>query len=122
MRDDDTELQVLAYIRAYPRSLIRHVARESGVSYGYVKKNNTKCTHIKSFMSNICVQETDSIRRFDFIALFNTKLYDNPLIVNHILWSDESKFTNNKIMNKQNHRYWDDTNPQWSRETNFQTV
>ncbi|XP_060866419.1 uncharacterized protein LOC132942126 [Metopolophium dirhodum] len=35
MFDDDTELQVLAYIRAYPRSSIRHVARESGVSYGY---------------------------------------------------------------------------------------
>ena len=36
--DNDKELQVLAYIRAYPRSLIRHVARESGVSYGYVQK------------------------------------------------------------------------------------
>jgi len=35
--DDDKELQVLAYIRAYPRSSIRHVARESGVSYGYVQ-------------------------------------------------------------------------------------
>ena len=38
MLNDDTELQVLAYIRAYPRSSIRHVARESGVSYGYVQK------------------------------------------------------------------------------------
>lgn len=36
MFDDDTELQVLAYIRAYPRSSIRHVVRESEVSYGYV--------------------------------------------------------------------------------------
>jgi len=64
----------------------------------------------------------DSTRRLDFIAWFNIKFYHNPLIVNHIFWSDESKFTNNGIMNKQNHRYWDDTNPHWSLETNFQTV
>jgi hypothetical protein len=38
MFDDDTELQVLAYIRANPRSSIWHVAREIGVSYGYVQK------------------------------------------------------------------------------------
>jgi hypothetical protein len=25
-------------------------------------------------------------------------------------------------MNKQNNRFWNDTNPHWSRETNFQTV
>lgn len=64
----------------------------------------------------------DSTRRLEFIAWFNIQFHNYPLIVNHILWSDESKFTNNGIMNKQNHRYWDDTNPHWSRETNFQTV
>ncbi|CAI6375452.1 unnamed protein product [Macrosiphum euphorbiae] len=96
--DEDIELQVLAYIRANPRSSIRHVALEIGISYG------------------------DSTRRLEFIAWFNIQFHNNPLIVNHILWSDESKFTNNGIMNKQNHRYWDDTNPHWSRETNFQTV
>ncbi|CAI6371836.1 unnamed protein product [Macrosiphum euphorbiae] len=96
--DEDIELQVLAYIRANPRSSIRHVALEIGISYG------------------------DSTRRLEFIAWFNIQFHNNPLIVNHILWSDESKFTNNGIMNKQNHRYWDDTNPHWSRETNFQTA
>jgi len=64
----------------------------------------------------------DSFHRLEFIAWFNTKLCYNPLIVNQILWSDESKFTNNGIMNKENHRYWDGTNPHWSRDTNFQTV
>ena len=32
--DDDTELQVLAYTRAYPRASIRYIARKHGVSYG----------------------------------------------------------------------------------------
>ncbi|KAF0706913.1 Uncharacterized protein FWK35_00031707, partial [Aphis craccivora] len=79
--DEDTKLQVLAYIRANPRSSIRHIAREIGISYG------------------------DSSRRLEFIAWFNIQFHYNPLIVNRILWSDESKFTNNDIMNKQNHRY-----------------
>ena len=38
MFDDDTKLKVLAYKRTCPRASIRHVARESGVSYGYVQK------------------------------------------------------------------------------------
>lgn len=121
--DEDTELQVLAYIRANPRSSIRHIAREIGVSYGYVQKilkkhkmHPYKCDFVQHLRAG------DSTRRLEFIAWFNIQFHYNPLIVNRILWSDESKFTNNGIMNKQNHRYWDDTNPHWSRETNFQTV
>jgi len=57
----------------------------------------------------------DSIRRLEFIAWFTVQFHNDPLFVNHIFWTDESKFINNGIMNKQNHRYWDDTNPYWSR-------
>jgi len=89
MFDDDTELQELKKHKMHPYKI-------DFVQY---------------------LRAGDFIRRLGFIAWFNIKLYDNPLIANHILWSDESKFTNNGIMNKQNHRYWDDTNPHWSRET-----
>jgi hypothetical protein len=56
-----------------------------------------------NFVQHLCAGV--SIRRLEFIAWFNVKFFDDPLIVNHVLWSDESKFTNNGIMNKQNHRY-----------------
>jgi len=46
-----------------------------------------------------------------------TGLDENPLILNSILWTDESKF-----INKQNNRYWDDKNPHWTFETNNQTI
>ncbi|VVC37269.1 Hypothetical protein CINCED_3A022493 [Cinara cedri] len=62
----------------------------------------------------------DPIRRLEFIAWFSIQFHNDLLIINHILCSDESKCTNNGIMNKQNYRYWADTNPHWSRETNFQ--
>jgi hypothetical protein len=38
------------------------------------------------------------------------------------LWIDESKFTNNEIINKQNNRYLDNQNPHWVIETNNQCV
>ncbi|KAL4148133.1 hypothetical protein QTP88_002426 [Uroleucon formosanum] len=96
MFDDDTELQVLAYIRTNPRSSIRHVAREIGVSYGYVQiilKKHKMHRYKINFVQHL--RAGDSIHRLEFIAWFNIKLYDNPMIVNHILWSDKSKFTNN---------------------------
>jgi len=46
---------------------------------------------------------------------------DDPLLINHILWTDESKFTLNGILNKQNNRYWSNENPHWTVPTNFQT-
>jgi len=51
-----------------------------------------------------------------------TGLDENPLISNSILWTDQSKFTNNGVINKQNNRYWDDKNPHWTFETNIQSV
>jgi hypothetical protein len=54
--EEDTEFQVMAYIRAYPRSLIRHVSRQIGVSGGAVHKilkKKTKCIRINLSLSNI---------------------------------------------------------------------
>jgi hypothetical protein len=64
----------------------------------------------------------DYERRLQFLSWFSVKFEIDNLFYNSILWTDESKFTNNGIMNKQNNRFWDDTNPHWSRVTNFQTV
>jgi hypothetical protein len=124
MFNENIELQVLAYIRANPRSSIRHVAREINISYGSVQKILKK-HKMHPFKMNLVqhLRATDFTRRLEFIAWFSAvQFHDDPSIVSHILWTDESKFTNNGIMNKQNNRYWDNTNPHWSRETNFQTV
>jgi hypothetical protein len=57
-----------------------------------------------------------------FISWLVTQLEDNPFILNYILWTDESKFTNNGVINKQNNRYWDTQNPHWVFETNNQCI
>lgn len=68
------------------------------------------------------LRQGDADRRLTFVAWLMTGLDENPLILNSILWTDESKFTNNGVINKQNNRYWDDQNPHWTFETNNQTV
>jgi len=40
----------------------------------------------------------------------------------YILWTDERKFINNGVINKQNKRFWAINNPHWPLKTNFQTV
>ena len=46
------------------------------------------------------------------------QLYDEPDFLKFICWTDESKFTNNGIINKQNNRYWANHNPYWTTDTN----
>jgi hypothetical protein len=42
--------------------------------------------------------------------------------LDYICWTDESKFINKGIINKQINRYWSDSNPFWRNDTNFQHV
>jgi len=57
-----------------------------------------------------------------FIAWVLVKIEDNPQFLKYVLCTDESKFTNNGVINKQNNRFWARNNPHWVLETNFQTV
>jgi len=59
----------------------------------------------------------DYEHRLQLLAWFSVQLEIDNLFYNHILWTDEFKFTNNGIMNKQNNRFWEDRNP---RKTIFQ--
>ena len=43
-------------------------------------------------------------------------------IISNILWSDETRFNNNGIVNRHNCHYWASENPHWLRETNFQHI
>ncbi|VVC30822.1 Hypothetical protein CINCED_3A002528 [Cinara cedri] len=102
-----TELQVMTYIRAYPRSSIRHVSRELGILVGAKA----------DFVTHLRIGDYE--RRLQFVAWFNVQFEIKNIFYNRILWTDDSKFTNNAIMNRQNNRFWHDTNPHWSQETNL---
>lgn len=55
-----------------------------------------------------------------FIAKMS-ELYDlDTSIFSKILWTDESKFCNNGVMNRKNNHFWAAKNPHWMNETRHQ--
>lgn len=114
---------MLAYVRANPRVSTRHIGFEIGISHSAVHKILKK-HKLHPYRPDLVqhLRQGDAERRITFISWLVTKLEDYPNILNCILWTDESKFTNNGIINRQNNRYWDDQNPHWMFETNNQSV
>lgn len=54
------------------------------------------------------------------VAHFLTKIDEEPDFLTNILWTDESRFTNNGMINRHNSHYWSDSNPNWTKDVNFQ--
>lgn len=116
--NENEELQVLAYIQINPRSSVRNLA-PWGKHIKFKKKHKF---HV--YRPNI-IQHLipgDSDKRLTFIAWLMVQIQEEPLFLNYVCWTDESKFTNNGVINKQNNRYWSDTNPYWPNDSNFQHV
>ncbi|KAL1267623.1 hypothetical protein QQF64_032986 [Cirrhinus molitorella] len=59
------------------------------------------------------LNEDDPDRRTEFAEWAKQKLEQDPQFKQKILFSDEANFYVNGEVNKQNHRYWSDTNPHW---------
>lgn len=121
--NEETEIQVLAYVQINPRSSIRHVANEVGINPRKVH-SILKKFKLRPYKPDLVhhLRAGDSERRLLFIAWVLVKIEDNPHFLKNVLWTDESKFTNNGVINKQNNRFWASNNPHWALETNFQTV
>jgi len=113
----------LAYVQINPRLSIYRIGNE-------VRTNPRK---VHSILKKIKLRpyKTDLVqhlragaseRKLLFIAWVLVKIEDNPQFLKYVLWTDESKFTNNGVINKQNNRFWASNNPHWAIETNFQTV
>ncbi|VVC27620.1 Hypothetical protein CINCED_3A024456, partial [Cinara cedri] len=104
-------------------SSLRHVAREFGFSKTKVHKIFKKYK-LHPYRADLVQHfgQGDNERRLKFIAWITTCTNNDPLFLNYILWTDESKFTNNGVLNKQNNRYRLNGNPHWAVDTNYQTT
>lgn len=123
VRTEDLEINVLAYIIIHPHVSIRTLAEEVGVSKSNVqrilKENKYHPFKIQLVQG---LKPTDFERRLEFIACIQVILHESPNIFSQILWSDESRFHNNGVVNRHNSHYWSQENPHWVRESNFQTT
>lgn len=66
------------------------------------------------------LKETDFMRRQRFCEFILLRYQENNSFLDNIIWTDESKFTKNGLLNRRNSHYWSDSNPHCTRARNFQ--
>lgn len=112
VRDEDTEVDVIAYFNANPQSSIRAFATVSGISrstihriLSSVKFHPFHCHIHQSLHGN------DFQRRLDFCNWLLNQLSENPKFLSKILFTDEATFSRDGCVNLHNAHYWAEINP-----------
>lgn len=103
--NEEKSIGILAKVRADPHTNVRQMAQEAGISTGSVRKIlKTYKFHPYKMQILHHLEPGDNQKRLDFCHdMLQTAAID-PTFPYNILWSDESMFTLNGIMNKQNYR------------------
>lgn len=120
---DENIINILAYLQVYPHTSLRFIASELGTTKSTVQRvvKNHKFHPFKIHLVQGLTPQ-DPEHRLHFIAELEIKIADDPLFLNNILWSDESRFHNNGTVNRHNSHYWSQENPKWVREGHFQQM
>lgn len=123
IQTEDNVINILAYLQVNPHISTRCLQQECGVSRTTIQRilKNHKYHPFKIHLTQ-GLTPSDPERRLNFIAEMTVKIAYDPLFLNKILWTDESRFHNNGTVNRHNCHYWSAENPKWMRETNFQTL
>lgn len=119
--NEETEINVLAMVEVDKTASLREISQELQISHESTRKILKKHGY-RSFKYQLHqhLYPDDGDRRVVFCDWLLQNHRINPNFINFILFSDESRFTNNGMFNKQNTRYWATQNQHAMREGNFQ--
>lgn len=119
--NEETEINVLAFVEVNPTASTREISNEMHISHESIRKILKKHGYCSfKYQVHQHLYEADGNRRLDYCNWLIQNQHDNPNFVSLILFSDESRFTNNGMFNKQNNRYWAQENQHLMRVGNFQ--
>lgn len=123
VRNEANTINVLALVAMNPHMSVRGISEEMNISRSSVQRILVNHGY-HPFKIHLVqhLQPNDYQRRLEFIAFVSTQLHDDPNFLGKIMWSDESRFHNNGIVNRHNSHYWSTENPHWVRETHFQNI
>lgn len=112
---------VVAAIIQDPKTSVRRVALESGVSQASVsrilKKEKIRPYHISLHQE---LSEQDFENRLGFCTWASLEFETDEKYFENVLWSDEATFRSNGQVNKHNLHYWSADNPHWMRTVDRQ--
>lgn len=119
--DEATEINVLTYVELNPTVSTREIGHELGISRESARKILEKrgfCSY--KYQLHQHLYEDDANRRLNYCDWLLHNYNEDHNFVKFILFSDESRFTNNGMFNRQNTRYWAQENRHLMRQGNFQ--
>lgn len=119
--NEESEINVLAIVEADPTISLRHIEDQIGVNRESARRILKK-HKFKSYRYQIhqYLYENDFQRRLDYCNWFLHRHNLDNNFHQQILFSDESRFTNLGLFNRNNTRYWAQENPRNMRESAYQ--
>lgn len=119
--NEEKEVDVLAVVAVNKTASTREIAEECGISQASVWRILHK-HKFKSFKYQLHqhLYLTDHVRRLEYCNWYLQKHRENNRFPFQILYSDESRFTNLGMFNRNNKRYWSEENLHLMEQGNFQ--
>lgn len=122
VNNEDNEINVLAFFRAFPEGSIREASFALRLSYSSIWKILRKHNFWPfKFQLTQTLHEGDDLRRLVFCEWLLVRSQEDEHICKKILWSDECKFSKNGLFNRRNTHHWDDVNHHLHQNTRDQT-
>jgi hypothetical protein len=112
---------VLRAVEQEPETSIRVIAQEHDLSYSTVQRIlKEEKMHAYHYTRVQDLREEDYPRRRRFCENFLRRVNEDPQFPSRVIFSDESLFTREGIVNSHNMHMWSDENPRVTRLRNFQ--
>lgn len=119
--DEETEINVLALVHVDPTISVRQIEHELPVSKESARKILKKHGYRSyKYQLHQFLYENDYQRRITFCNWLQLRQLRNENFIKNILFTDESRFTNLGLFNRNNTRYWAIENPHIMRQGRFQ--
>lgn len=112
---------VLRAVEEEPEISIRSIAREHQLSYCTVQRIlKEEKLHAYHYTCVQHLREEDYPRRKRFCEDFLRRVDEDPEFPSRVIFSDESLFTREGVLNSHNMHVWDEENPRVTRLRNYQ--
>lgn len=119
--NEERDNRVLEYVQENPKTSTRIAQREVDVPKTTILRilNKNNYYPYKPTIVQTLVPE-DVNRRMTFCEWYIEKCQEDPGFHTKVLWTDETRFTNNGVYNKHNTHFWSTHNPHMTEERRAQ--
>lgn len=118
---EETEIDVLAYFRAYPQNALSDVVKElpvcRGSAHAVLKKYKFRPYKLRRVQK---LTPTQKGNRLLFCRQILEIIQTDVTFLDKILWTDESSFSTSRGCHRQNKHHWSDSNSYQIQEIQFQ--